>query len=323
MDYTAQARQVIETEIAALSKLRDALDAAFADAVRRLQAALDAGGKIVVTGVGKSYHVACKIAATFSSTGATAVTLNPAQALHGDIGLLAPRDAVLVISYSGASDELVALLPLIKREGLPLIAVTGQADSALGKAADTVILAAVDREACPFNMAPTASTTAAMAVGDALAMVLLEARGFKREDYARLHPAGAIGRALLLRVSDIMRTGDRLARVPRTARVRDAVLAMTRARAGSAAVVDEQGRVLGIFTDGDLRRHLMESGAILDKPVASVMTPSPVTVPAGRLAADVLHVFEEHKIDDILVVDGRGVLAGSIDIQDLPRLKIL
>jgi arabinose-5-phosphate isomerase len=318
-----RAREVFDLEIEGLAGVRDGLDAAFARAVDLFLQCLADNGKIVVTGIGKSFHIAQKVSATLASTGATSVVLNPMQAMHGDLGILGPADAVLAFSYSGESDELLALLPVLKREAVRIVAVTGAPDSTLARNADATIVAAVAREACPFNLAPTASTTAALAVGDALAMTLLNARGFKREDYAKLHPGGAIGRTLLLRVADIMRTDDRLARVVRGSRVRDAVLAMTRARAGSAAVVEPDGRLAGIFTDGDLRRRLMEDAAVLDQPIEAVMTPSPVTVEVNRLAVDVLHLFESHRIDDILVTDADGRLAGAVDVQDLPRLKIL
>jgi len=237
--------------------------------------------------------------------------------------MLAEADALLVLSYSGESDELLALLPLVRRKGVAVISLTGDAQSTLAGLSDVVIAASVEREACPFNMAPTASTTAALAVGDALAMVLLEARGFRKEDYAELHPGGAIGRALLLRVADIMRTGEQLASVPKGSSVRDVLVAITRARAGSAGVVDEDGRAVGVFTDGDLRKNLGRHRDLLDKPIESVMTPAPVTVREDRLAVDVLRLFEEHKIDDLLVVDAEGRLVGAVDIQDLPKLKIM
>ena len=321
--YIVKAQEVLDLEVQALQRVRNGLNASFEHAVELLLACLAGGGKIVVTGIGKSYHIAQKVSATLTSTGATSVVLNPMQAMHGDLGILGPSDALLAFSYSGESDELLTLLPIMKREGVKIVAVTGNPESGLADSADAVIVAAVDREACPFNLAPTASTTAALAIGDALAMVLLDARGFKREDYAKLHPGGAIGRSLLMRIPDIMRTGDRLARVQRGTCVKDAVLAMTRARAGAAAVVEADDRLLGIFTDGDLRRHLSDDPNVLEQPIESVMTPSPITVTQDHLAVEVLHLFETHKIDDMLVVDDAGRLVGAIDIQDLPRLKIM
>lgn len=323
MNYAKKAREVINLEIQGLEKVRDELDKSFNNAVELIINCLEKNGKIVVTGIGKSFHIAQKISATLASTGATSIVLNPAQAMHGDLGVLNKSDVLLVLSYSGESDELLAILPLVKRSGVKIISVTGNPESTLTKLSDEVIVAAIEREACPFNMAPTASTTAALAVGDALAMVLLEARGFKREDYAKLHPGGAIGRALLIHVSDIMRTGDRLAIVKKGAKVKDALVAMTQARAGSAGVVDEKNKVLGIFTDGDLRRHISKHADLLELAIENVMTPSPITVSADELAVDVLKIYEDHNIDDLLVVDNKGHIVGAVDIQDLPKLKIL
>ena len=323
MDYVHRARQVIDIEAAALQEVRDGLDGGFSKAVHLILECLEKHGKIVLTGVGKNLHIAEKIAATLASTGSTSVLLNPTQAMHGDLGVLNEGDVLLALSYSGESEELLALVPAVKRLGVSIVAVTGHPDSALARCSDLCIAVTVSREACPFNMAPTASTTASLAVGDALAMVLLEARGFKEDDYASLHPAGAIGRALLIRVADIMRTGDRLACVPAGANVREALLAMTRARAGSTGVVDADGRLLGIFTDGDLRRHLAQDAQILERAVDEVMTRGPLTVLDSQLAVEVLNLFEEHSIDDLLVVDPQGKLVGAIDIQDLPKMKIM
>ncbi|MDI6773809.1 MAG: KpsF/GutQ family sugar-phosphate isomerase [Verrucomicrobiota bacterium] len=323
MNYTGKGRDVVTMEIEGLRKVRDNIGPAFDRAVDILLECLRAGKKIVVTGIGKNLHVAQKISATLASTGSTSVFLSPAQAIHGDLGILCAGDALLALSYSGESEELVALLPVVKRIGVRIIALTGDLGSTLAKSGDIALTVAVDREACPFNLAPTASTTATLAMGDALAMVLLEAQGFRREDYAKLHPGGVIGRALLLRVSDIMRTADRLASLSETATVKDALLAMTRARSGSAGIVDGENRLLGIFTDGDLRRRLPTRERLLDMPLGKVMTRSPVTVASDQLAIDVLKTFEEHKIDDLLVVDGQNRLVGAVDIQDLPKFKIL
>ena len=243
--------------------------------------------------------------------------------MHGDLGIVSAGDVVLALSYSGESEELLRLMPIVRRLGATVVAMTRSRDTALGRCSDVVIGVEVDREACPFNMAPTASTTAMLAVGDALAIVLLEARGFAREDYAKLHPGGAIGRALLLRVADIMRSGRRVPVLPPEASVKDAVMAMTASRSGSACIVDDQRRLVAIFTDGDLRRHLTEGTDILDRRLAEVMQRSPITVRADQLAVDALRLFEDHNIDDLLVVDAEGRLAGAIDIQDLPKLKIM
>ncbi|MBM4142579.1 MAG: KpsF/GutQ family sugar-phosphate isomerase [Lentisphaerae bacterium] len=323
MNYVELGREVIDIEIEGLRGVRDALDAGFGETVRLALNCMQRKGKIVITGVGKNLHIARKASATLASTGATSVVLDPVQAMHGDLGILSAGDLLLALSYSGESEELLGILPIVKRQGIKVVAVTGAADNALAASSDAVIIAAVPREACPFNMAPTASTTAALAVCDALAMVLLRARGFGREDFAKLHPGGAIGRSLLLRVRDIMRTGERLAVLPRDRKVRDVLLAMTRSRSGSAGVVDDNGALIGIFTDGDLRRRLTDKGDLLDRPVEEVMTSSPVTVREDRLAVDVLRLFEEHNIDDLLVVDAAGRPVGAVDVQDLPKLKIV
>ena len=322
-DYVRQGRDIIDLEIAGLLKVRSNLNSGFGRAVERIIQATAAGGKVVVTGVGKSLHIGEKISATLASTGTTSVLLNPIQAMHGDLGILACNDILLAISYSGESEEILTLLPLVRRFGVKVISLTGKMHSAMAKLSDEVISVSVDREACPFNMAPTTSTTATLAVGDALAMVLLKARGFKIEDYAKRHPAGAIGRTLLLRVSDMMRKGERVASVPSGSKIKDAILAMTRARTGSAGILDKAGRVIGIVTDGDLRRHLPEHPDIVTLPVESLMTRRPVTVKEDCLAADVLRLFEKHNIDDLLVVDNRNRLVGAVDIQDLPKLKIM
>jgi arabinose-5-phosphate isomerase len=323
MSFAEKARAVLDIETEGLRSVRDSIGQGFEQAVSLCLECMERRGKIVVTGVGKNMHIARKASATLASTGATSVVLDPVQAMHGDLGILSPGDVLLALSYSGESEEILAILPLVRRNGVGIIALTGSPDSRLARASDAVIPAAVPREACPFNMAPTASTTAALAVCDALAMVLLDARGFGRDDFAKLHPGGAIGRTLLLRVSDIMRTGERVPRARPDTKVRDVLVSMTQARSGSAAVADEAGRLLGIFTDGDLRRRLADRPGILDLPVGSVMSSPPLAVREDQLAVDVLRVFEDHNIDDLLVVDGAGKLVGAVDIQDLPKLKIL
>ncbi len=323
MNCEDRAREVIDIEIEGLRKVRGALGGGFSKAVDLMLECLKKRGKIVVTGIGKNLHVAQKISATLASTGSTSVVLNPVQAMHGDLGVLSPGDTLLVLSYSGASEEILGLIPIVKRAGVVIVSVTSNTDSQLAAHSDAVIDASVDREACPFNMAPTASTTAAMAIGDALAMVILEARGFRKEDYAMLHPGGAIGRSLLMKAADIMRTGDRLATVSPETGVREAVLAMTSARSGSALVVDSDRRLIGLLSDGDLRRGLSRDPETLSRKVSEIMTCSPVTVRDTQLAAEVLRLYEEKSIDDIPVVDANGRLVGSIDIQDLPKLKIL
>ncbi len=279
--------------------------------------------RVVVTGMGKNFHVGQKISATLASTGSTSVALHPSQALHGDLGIVSKGDILLALSYSGESEELLQIVPAVKRLGVKIIAITGAENSAVAKTSDEIICTPVLREACPFNLAPTASTTAAMAVGDALAIVLLEARGFKKEDYARLHPGGTIGQTLLLMVGDIMRKGDRLAKIGVNARVKDAILAMTSARSGSVGIVDKRGKVAGILTDGDLRRLISKKRNIPELPIEDVMTPSPVVIGENALAVEALKIYEERAIDDLLVVDRAGRLVGMVDIQDLPKFKIL
>lgn len=318
-----KALEVFDIELESLKSIRNSLDGGFSSAVGIILQTLKNKGKIVVTGIGKNVHIAEKISATLNSTGSTSVPLNPIQAMHGDIGVLNEEDAVIALSYSGESEELNALIPAIKRLNIPVISITGNANSTLARHSKAVIIAKVKREACPFNMAPTSSTTAALVIGDALAMALLDARGFKKDDYAKLHPGGAIGRTLLSKVSDIMRTGERLATVSEAAKVKDAMLSMTKARSGSVGIVNAKGKLLGIFTDGDLRRHLYQDSNIINAYVSKVMTKSPTTVKPDALAAEVLNIFEEKNIDDIPVIDNKGKYIGNVDIQDLPKLKIL
>jgi len=323
LNYQKRAQEIIGIEIAGLEKVKNGINGDFNTAIEWILAVLADGGKVIITGVGKNFHIGQKIAATFTSTGTPAVLLHPIEAMHGDFGIVGEKDVVLALSYSGASDELIDLLPALKRHNVKIIALTGDATSPLGVQSDLIVPITIEKEACPFNMAPTTSTTATLAVGDALAIVLLEARGFKKEDYAKLHPGGAIGRTLLLKVSDVMRTEERLAKVASGAKVKDAVMAMTGARAGCVAVIDGDEKLLGIFTDGDLRRHLIETPDITEETIDSVMTPDPVTLTTDQLALDILHIYEERSIDDLIVVDAENRVVGSVDIQDLPKLKIL
>ena len=330
----ARAKQVFDIEIAGLTKTRDSLGASFAATVELLQGVLDQGGLVVVTGVGKSLHVAEKISAIFASTGTRSIVLNPVQAMHGDLGMVASRDVLLALSFSGESEEILRLVPAIRRHGLKVVAMTGAPQSTLAKLSDVVLEIPCGAEACPFGMAPTNSTTAMMAMGDALAMVLVESGSFDRERYALNHPAGAIGRALILKVSDIMRTGDRFARVSPEVTVLDSLMAMTKAQGGSAVVVAEDGTLAGIFTDGDFRRALgkfngsVEINApnglnLLAQPVSAYMTRNPLSIRDDAYAADLLKVFEQRRIDDLPVVDAAGKVVGLVDIQDLPKMKVL
>ena len=317
------AKQVLDIEIAGLKAVRAQLDAQFTLAVETLAKALSRRNKLVVVGIGKSGNIGQKMAATFNSTGATSVLLDPANALHGDIGLLDDGDVVLALSYSGESEELINLIGAIKRFPVQIIALTGAPKSALAKLSDVVLNAHVPKEACPFNLAPTASTTAMLALGDALAMALLQARGFKKKDFAKYHPSGAIGRALLLHARDIMRTGKRLATAPRTATVREALLVMTRAKCGSVCVLGGTGKLVGVFTDGDLRRHMAKAGDdALKLPLAKVMTAKPTVLREDALAVEALKIFNVRKIDDLIVVNAQRKPVGLIDSQDLPKLKL-
>lgn len=323
MNYLKCARDVLDTEVAGLEKVKNELGAEFVQAVDAILETIANGGKVVIAGVGKNWHIGNKIAATFTSTGTPAVAMHPIEAMHGDFGILSERDILLAMSYSGASDELICLLQPVKRKGVKIIAMTGEPDSPLAEHSDIILSVRIDQEACPFNMAPTTSTTATLALGDALAMVLLEARGFKLEDYATLHPGGAIGRTLLLHVSDVMRTGERCATVSVGESVREALLAMTGAKAGCVAVIQEDSTLAGIITDGDLRRHLIDTPDLVEHPVEKVMTVNPITLHKDMLALEILHIYEEHNIDDLVVVDEQNRVIGAVDIQDMPKLKIL
>ena len=319
----ARAKQVFDIEIEGLAKTRDSLGESFTRAIALMRGCMEAGGVIVVSGVGKSLHVAEKMSAIFSSTGTKSIVLNPVQAMHGDLGMTGPKDILVALSFSGESEEVVRLIPAIRRHGLKVISLVGNAESTLAKLSDVVVEIPCGREACPFGMAPTNSTTATMAMGDALAMVMIDEQKFSIEEYAGNHPAGAIGRALVMKVTDVMRTGDRLAVVSPEATVMDALLAMTKAKAGSAAIADADGRLAGIFTDGDFRRHVSEGKNILGDPVGGVMTKTPLFVRNDIYAADLLKVFEKRRIDDLPVCDADGRLVGMVDIQDLPKMKVI
>lgn len=324
---TARAREVFDIEIEGLRRTRDSVGESFADAVELMLRCIRSEGLIVVTGVGKNLAIAEKISAIFASTGTRSIVLNPVQAMHGDLGMVAPRDVLVALSFSGESDEILRLVPAVKRHGLKIIALTGREDSTLAKMADVHVAIPCGKEACPFGMAPTNSTTATMAMGDALAMVMLDALEFDISSYAMNHPAGAIGRALVMKVSDIMRTGDRMALVAPDATVTDALLAMTAAKSGAAVVAGDDGRLQGIFTDGDFRRAVGASGAgaakVLSSPVAEMMTRSPEFVRDDVYAAELLKVFGRRRIDDLPVCDAEGRVAGVVDIQDLPKMKVL
>jgi arabinose-5-phosphate isomerase len=320
----ARARACIRIETAALTETAKGLGAEFVATARAVEATNASGGKLIFSGVGKSAHISQKIAATFNSTGLASCFLDATQALHGDLGLCAEGDLAFLLSNSGQSDEILRLVPMLKRFGLKVVAFTGSADSDLARSADFQLFYRVPREACPLELAPTASTTAALALGDALAMVLLESRGLTRDDFAKFHPAGNIGRVLLLRVRDIMRTADRLPVAVDTVSTQDAILAMTKAKSGSIALVARKsGKLTGILTDGDFRRSALTGPDFLQRPVSEFMTRSPKTIRDDALGVDALRLFEAHKIDDLIVVNARGKPVGLIDGQDLPKLKIV
>ncbi len=323
MDYLARARSVIEIETDGLLRMSERLDESFAAAVGILQHTLEHRGKIVVVGVGKSGNIGHKIAATLNSTGATAVVLDSQNALHGDLGLLSDGDAVLALSYSGETRELLDLLPFIKRFDVNLIAMTGKSGSSLSRFSEVTLDTSVEREACPLNLAPTSSSTAMLVMGDALAMVLLESRGFTEEDFARFHPGGSLGRALLTRVSDIMRSDAELPTVPEDSNVFSALDAMNRARAGACLILKSDGTLAGIFTHGDFARSFRSDPLLGEKPVEKLMTRRPITVRADALAVEVLKTIGANRIDDIVVMDEDGKPVGLIDTQDLARLKIV
>ena len=323
MRHLTHAREVFTIELAALKAVRAQLDDAFDRAVETVVQTLRQRGKIIVVGIGKSGHVGAKIAATLTSTGSTAVVLNSVDALHGDLGIIADGDAVLALSYSGESDELIGLLPALKRFSVKIIALTGGLKSTLARHSDVVLNVKVPQEACPFNLAPTASTTATLVMGDALAMAVLQARGFQQKDYAKYHPSGAIGRALLLKVGDIMRSGNRNAIAAENLSVKEALLVMTRAKSGSLAVVNARGKLAGVFTDGDFRRHMAADENLLARPLKTVMTKNPITVRDSALAVEALKIFNGRNIDDLIVVNARREPVGVVDLQDLPKLKIM
>jgi arabinose-5-phosphate isomerase len=281
-------------------------------------------GRLIVTGMGKSGHVAKKLAATFASTGTPAFFVHPAEAQHGDLGMLQPQeDMVLAISYSGETDEILQIAPHIKRMGIRLVAMTGRPDSSLARLADLHLNAAVVQEACPLNLAPTASTTAAMALGDALAVAVLESKGFSADDFARSHPGGSLGRRLLIRVADVMRTGDEIPRIPHTASLSAALMEMTRKRMGMTCVMQDDHRLAGIFTDGDLRRVLEQQTLAPQTPIAALMTAGGKTIAPDALASEAARVMDELRINHLLVVDQAGGLVGAIGIHDLLEAKIL
>jgi arabinose-5-phosphate isomerase len=322
------ANRVFDVEVSGLQKVRDSLGDAFVSTVKLMSETLDAGGLVVVSGVGKSLHIAEKMSAVFASTGTRSIVLNPVQAMHGDLGMTAPRDMLIALSFSGESDEVVKLVPAVRRHGLKIVSITGNPNSALAKLSDVTLPIPCGEEACPFGMAPTNSATATMVMGDALAMAMVEVRKFTVEEYAGNHPAGAIGRALTLKVNDVMRKEGAFAKVLPDSTVLESLMAMTKAKSGCAVVADDKGFLKGVFTDGDFRRIMSaadedSSSGILSSPVSNFMTHSPMSIGKSAYAAEIVKVFEVKQIDDLPVVDEDGRAIGLVDIQDLPKMKVL
>jgi len=322
-EHLARARRVFELELAETRRVGERLDESFAQAVETIRAATDKRAKVVLVGVGKSGHIGEKIAATLTSTGTPAVMLNALNALHGDLGIVCDGDVVLILSNSGETDELVNVFPALARLDVRIIAITGSRESFLAKNAHIHLDASVEREACPLELAPTSSTTAMLVLGDALAMTLLEARGFTREDFAKFHPNGKLGRTLLLTVDQIMRSPEQMARIAPVTVVREVLFEMARRRAGCAVAMGEDGTLAGIFTQGDFARHLEKNPNLLELPVTDFLTRKPVTIRSGALAYEVLHILERHRIDDLVVVDAANRPVGIVDTQDLARFRLV
>ncbi|MGY0556311.1 MULTISPECIES: KpsF/GutQ family sugar-phosphate isomerase [unclassified Lysobacter] len=320
-DFAGSGRRVFDIEATALAAVAARLDGEFSAACRLM---LDVRGRVVTTGMGKSGHIARKIAATLASTGTPSFYVHPGEAGHGDLGMITDADVVLALSYSGESDEVAMLLPGLKRQGNRLISMTGRNNSTLALASDVHLDVSVPAEACPLHLTPTSSTTASLAMGDALAVALLEARGFTADDFARSHPAGALGRRLLLHIADIMHGGEQVPRVKADASVSEALVEMSRKRLGMTAIVDDAGKLLGLYTDGDLRRSLDDSDVDLrSTPITQVMTRSPRTIGSGALAVEAAQLMEAHKISGLLVVDPDNQVVGALNIHDLLRARVV
>jgi len=313
-------RAVIETETQAIAALSSRIDHNFATACRHM---LECEGRIVVVGMGKSGHIGGKIAATLASTGTPAFFVHPGEASHGDLGMITAKDVVIALSNSGETDEIRTILPLIKRLNVPLISLTGKPESTLAQAATINIDVSVEREACPLGLAPTSSTTAALVMGDALAISLLEARDFTPEDFARSHPAGSLGRRLLLHVADLMHTGDAVPQIDEGTLLSGALLEMTRKSLGMTGIVDQHGKITGIFTDGDLRRALDQGADVHQTPISEVMTHNCTTVTADILAAEALQIMDSKKINALLVVDDKQQLVGALNMHDMLRAGVV
>tara|TARA_B100000965_G_scaffold142111_1_gene118332 strand:- start:2890 stop:3861 length:972 start_codon:yes stop_codon:yes gene_type:complete len=323
MDHLSQAKRFIQIEIDEIKSLLERIDENFSSAIEILKSTISSGHKIVVIGVGKSHNIGHKIGATLNSTGAPCVVLNTQNALHGDIGILSDGDTVLALSYSGETQEILNILPSLKRFKVTLISITGKPKSSLGKNSDIILNTSVEREACPMNLAPTSSTTSMLVLGDALAMTLLESRGFVKEDFAKLHPGGSLGRTLLTKVSDIMRTDEDFCTVPPDTMLKNAIKKMTDFRSGAVVVIGTKSELLGILTQGDFVRSIQKNPNILDEQVANFMTKDPITIREDRLAAEVIQVIGANRIDDLVVTDEQGNAIGLVDSQDLSRMRLI
>ena len=320
-EHTIRGKQVFTDEIEALQALRERLDGSFDQAVEAMRKAIESGHKIIIVGVGKSGLVGSKIAATLTSTGAPSVVLDTMNALHGDLGIVQDGDACIAMSYSGETAELLTLMPFLKRFDMAIISMTGKANSTLGQLSDVVLETAVEKEADPLNLAPTSSSTAMLVMGDALAVALLEAQHFTREDFARSHPGGSLGRALLTRISDIMR--KEFAKLPATSTVLECIVAMTVARAGACVLTNADGTLAGVFTHGDFARAYQKDTAVGSRPVEELMTRNPIFVEAEKHAVAAVKILRERRIDDLVVLDAERRPVGLIDTQDLVRLKLI
>lgn len=319
-----RARKCLDIESSAIRLTSDRLDIRFIRTLEMLQQCITGGNKLIFAGVGKNVPICMKLTGTFNSTGVPTTFLDPNQALHGDLGFCKAGDLAILISNSGETEDLIRIIPHLRRLGIRIIAMTARLDSTLTRFADHCLPYQYEREACPLELAPTASTTAALALGDALAMVYLEIRGFDRDDFARYHPAGSLGQALLMRIGEIMRTGERFACAPRTITVKEALLAITKARCGSIALTDpDSGELSGVFSDGDFRRSALNDTELLEKPVEPYMTRHPKVVHVDELAVEALKIFEAHRVDDLIAIDDQNIPKGIVDGQDMPKLRML
>ncbi|MDE0569341.1 MAG: KpsF/GutQ family sugar-phosphate isomerase [Verrucomicrobiales bacterium] len=323
MDHLSKAKRVIQMEIDELENLLNRIDETFSHAVNVLKTTIDSGHKFVIIGVGKCHSIGHKIAATLNSTGAPTVVLNSQNALHGDLGIVTNGDTILALSYSGETNEILDLLPALRRFKINIISMTGNTGSSLGRNSDIILDTKVDREACPLNLAPTSSTTAMLVLGDALAMTLLESRGFVKEDFAKLHPGGSLGKTLLTKVSDIMRIGDKFCTLAPETKLKSTLEEMIRARSGAAVIISGSGNLEGILTQGDFVRSIQKDPNILDMPVSKFMTKDPITIQGNKLAVEAIQIIGDNRIDDLVVLDETGKPIGLVDSQDLSRMKLV